>query len=109
MACDHAQIYQVGIYTTVARVPFRVAKCSGGKMKVHEISVQNQTATAVTALLQFFMGNGIAFPLSFQVQVQQFQMWSKPGAIVEDDVYLVDEVGGTTLSVEVLTESIGTS
>jgi hypothetical protein len=111
MSCEAKVIYQTGIYVTVAGVPFRVAKVSGGKMRVWELAVQNITATAITANLQFFEGlpstGSLGVPLSFQVLVQQFQMWSKPGDVVQDDVYLVDTIGGTTLSVEARTQSLG--
>jgi hypothetical protein len=111
MSCEPAVLYQVGTYVTVAGVPFRVAKCSGGKMRVLELAVQNISATAITANLQFFEGlpaaGSLGVPLSFQVLVQQFQMWSKPGDVVQDDVYLVDTIGGTTLSVEARTQSLG--
>jgi hypothetical protein len=112
MSCNPKIIYQVtNIPLTVAGQPYRVAKVSGGSMNVLEITVQNQTATAITADLQFFEGlpqteplNGN--PLSLILQVQQFQVWSKPGRIVDDDVYIVDTVGGTTLEVEVRTQAM---
>jgi len=78
MNCEPKIIYQVGVYITVAGVPFRVAKVSGGAMKVWELAVQNISATAITANLQFFEGlpspGSLGVPISFQVLVQQLDV-----------------------------------
>lgn len=100
-------VYQVGANpATTAGVFFLIARCTAGRMKVHEITIQNQTVAVTTGLLQFFVGNGTGFPLSLPTLLQQFQMWSKPGGIVSDDIYCVDTIGGVALSWEARTESL---
>lgn len=93
-------VYQVTQAQTVAGQPFRVGRISAGEMDVLEICFQADA----DATVQFFEGlpgnNSLGNPISLQAFVQQFQMWSKAGKVVFDDVYCVVQEGGVGVNVE---------
>ena len=107
-SCKPNVVYQTGIITTVAGVPILLCKAGGGGTEILEVAIQNINDTAVTGNLQLFEGqphfandNIQGNPISLQIMVQQFQLWSKTGKVVYDDLYLVDLVGDVTYSYEV--------
>jgi hypothetical protein len=115
MACEPEEVYQVtnlvGVGGGVANA-IKVAKCSGGRMRVKEIAVQVVLGAGATpgATIQFFEGRpsaqSIGNPISLQCFVQQYQLWSKPGKVVKDDVYIVIIESSITLNVECRTEAL---
>jgi hypothetical protein len=101
MGCPKNIIIQTSVYSPVAGVQTKVAKCSGGEMEVLEIAVQPN----LLCHIQFFEGlpaaGSLGNPISLVLEVQANQLWSKPGKVVKDDIYMVVTEAGITLSVEV--------
>ncbi len=93
-------IYQVAQVSLTAKYTL-IAKCSGGAMQVLEIAVQPN----MDCHLQFYeglpSGNSLGNPISLLLFVQKNQLWSKPGKVIRDDLYVLIQESGVTLSTEV--------
>jgi hypothetical protein len=100
-ACPENVIIQTSQVNAVAGVPIKVAKCSGGQMLVEEIAAMPLTANT---FIQFFEGqppvNSLGNAISLNAWILQNALWSKPGKVVKDDVYMICSVTNL-VSVEV--------
>lgn len=101
MNCD--VIVQPFKFQSAAGQPSIIAKCTAGQMNVLEIVIQGDA----DAHYQVFEGNGVGKPMSMIAFVQQFLMWSKPGKVVKDDVYVVVQEGSVNVTGEVRSVAMG--
>jgi len=112
MSCPENVIIQTFNVSPTASYTL-IAKCSAGAMKVEEIAVQ----PSIDCHLQFYeglpSGNSLGNPISLLLFVQANQLWSKPGKVVRDDIYVYIQEAGVTLTGEIrsvpLTDGQGSS